>query len=72
MSCSLCKQPDVDELEFEGGNNAELSMIMRVCEEHWQEYEKDEWKFRDKYAEKIDLGCYERLIDHADMLRDDQ
>ena len=72
MNCSLCKQPSVDELAFEGGNNAELSMTMRLCEDHLKEYEKDEWLFRDKHAEKIDDGCYERLIDHADMLREER
>lgn len=71
LTCSLCKQPEVETLEFEGGNNAELSMQMHVCEIHLAEYDKDENKFQDKYAEKIDDGCYERLIGHADMLRDD-
>lgn len=70
MSCLICKQPEVDSLEFEGGNNAELSMFFPVCEAHFKEYEHDEWKFRDKYGDKIDDGCYERLIDRADMMRD--
>lgn len=70
MSCSLCKQPAVDSREFEGGNNAEFSMIMEMCETHFQEYEKDEFAFMDKYTSQIDDGCYERLIDRADALRD--
>lgn len=71
MTCSLCKQPEVDSLEFEGWNNAELSMVMRLCEAHFAEYEKDEYAFQTKYAEKIDEGCYEALIDRADALRDE-
>ena len=71
MKCSLCKEIAVDEREFEGGNNAEFSMTMQLCEVHFNEYEKDEWAFRDKYGEKIDDGCYDELISRADMLRDD-
>lgn len=70
MRCAICKQHAVDSIEFEGGNNAELSMIFNMCQAHFDEYEKDEWAFRDKYAEKIDNDCYERLIDQADSMRD--
>lgn len=68
--CSVCKKHSVDSMEFEGGNNAEFSMIFEMCQEHWDEYEKDEYAFRDKYAELIDNECYERLIDQADALRE--
>jgi len=61
MRCDICKEPAVETLEFEGGNNAELSMTMAVCEACLAEYEKDEYAFQDKYADKINDGCYEEL-----------
>jgi hypothetical protein len=70
MSCAICKQPEVDQIEFEAGNNAEFPVSFPVCENHWNECEKDEWAFRDKYGEKIDEMAYERLIDHADAMRE--
>ncbi len=70
MSCALCKQPEVDRLEFEAGNNAEFPVSVPVCQAHWDECEKDEWAFRDKYGEKIDAMAYERLIDQADSRRE--
>lgn len=68
MTCSLCKQPEVDSVEFEGGNNAEFSMTMRLCESHFTEYEKDELAFRDKHSELIDNECYEELLCSAEIL----
>jgi hypothetical protein len=66
MSCSLCKNPTVETLDFEAGNNAEFASFVRVCEVHLDEYDKDEWAFRDKYAAKIDDLAYESLIDIAE------
>lgn len=68
--CGLCGQPSVAGLEFEGGDDANYTMTLEVCEAHFQEHEADEWAFRDKYAERIDEGCYEELIDAADGLHD--
>lgn len=70
MSCSLCKQPEVDNVEFECGNGAGMTATLRLCESHFKEYEKDEYTFQDKHAELLDKMAYEDLIDHADMLRD--
>jgi hypothetical protein len=71
MSCSFCKEPMVDSFETEAGNNAELSVDVQLCEKHFREYEMDEYALLSKHAAKIDDMAYERLIDHADMMRDD-
>ena len=70
--CSLCKEASVESLEFEGGNNAELSVTMGLCETHLAEYDKDEYAFQDKYADQINTGCYDQLVSNADALRDRQ
>src|SRR6266705_841488 len=66
MKCDLCKEPVVETLEFEGGNNADLSTILGLCEAHLAEYDKDEYAFQQKYADKINKGCYEQLISNAE------
>lgn len=70
MSCRICKQTEVDRLEFEAGNNAEVPVSFPVCEHHWNECEADEWAFRDKYGDDIEQMAAEHWIDLADSLRD--
>lgn len=60
----------VDSFEIEGGDDANFSMTMNVCEVHLAEYNEDELEFASKYCETIDNRCYEELIDTADMLRE--
>lgn len=71
MSCSFCRNPEVDSFETEAGNNAEFPVEVKLCEEHFREYEMDEYALLSKHAAQIDDMAYERLIDQADMMRDD-
>lgn len=71
MAGSFCKQPEIDRLEFEAGNNAEVPVSMPVCQQHWDECEKDEWAFRDKYAGRIEEEAAMHWVDLADHLRDE-
>lgn len=71
MSCFVCKQPEIDRLEFEAGNNAEVQVSMPVCQTHWDECEQDEWAFRDKHADRIEQEAAEHLVDLADHYRDE-
>jgi hypothetical protein len=71
MSCRICKLPTVEHLEFEAGNNAEVPVSFPVCEKHLEEFDKDEWIFRDKYGDKIEDMAGQHWIDLADHLRDE-
>ena len=69
--CCLCRDRSVESFDTDAGNNAEISVTVNLCEEHWQEYEKDEDAFMDRTAEKFDTMAYDQMVDHADMLKDD-
>ena len=71
MSCSFCKHPSVENMEFEAGNNAEVPVSFPVCQPHLDEFDKDEWAFRDKYGDKIEDMAAEHWVDLADSLRDE-
>jgi len=71
MSCAICKQPEVESLDFEAGNNAEVPVSVRVCQSHLDEYDKDEYAFHDKYADRIEELAAEKWVDLADHLRDE-
>ena len=68
MSCALCKQPDVDSLDFETGNNAEYSVSVRLCEGHMKEAEDAGYDFEEKYAEQILEELYESWRGQADAI----
>lgn len=66
MSCTFCKEPSVESFEVEGGNNAELTCEISLCESHFKEYEKDEYTFLTQHAQLIDELCYDALIWEAE------
>ena len=63
--CTLCLDPMVDSFEMEGGDDANFSMTMNVCEFHLAKFNEDENAFASKYGEIIDTECYNSLIDEA-------
>lgn len=67
--CSLCKEPAIESIEFECGNNAENSVAMYLCQNHLDEYDKDEYAFQSKYADKIEGEWMEDMLSYADSLR---
>lgn len=69
MVCELCKQPDIDSLEFEAGNNAEYMVSIPLCEAHLKEEEETGYDFRKKYGEQIEEALYESWRNQADALR---
>ena len=71
MSCGICKQNQVEYLEFEAGNNAEVAVSFPVCENHLEEYDKDCYGFQDKYGDQIEARAAEKWVDLADALRDE-
>lgn len=70
MKCAICKNIAPDSIEIECGNNAENSVALWLCEPHLDEFEKDEWAFRDKYDDKIEGEWLEDMLSYADSLRD--
>ncbi len=56
MTCTFCKEPAVDSLEFETGNGAEYGVTVDLCEAHFKEAEDTGYDFEVKYAEPI-LEC---------------
>lgn len=69
-TCWLCKEPSVDSLEFEAGNNAEYQVAIPLCEAHLKEEEETGYDFREKYGEQIEAALVERWASEADHLRD--
>jgi len=70
MTCSICKEPSVDSLEFETGNNAKHQTTVNLCEAHMKEAEETGYDFEQKYAEQILECLYEDWRDLGDALRD--
>ena len=71
MKCFLCRQPSVDTMVFETGNNAEYKVEPNMCEVHFKEAEDTGYSFEEKYAEQI-LDClYESWRNQADYLKDE-
>lgn len=62
MKCSLCNSDATDSIEVECGNNAEYSLVLDLCEEHWKEQEELGYKFDEKYGGKIELLHNERSL----------
>ncbi len=56
MNCFLCKQPAVDTMVFETGNNAEYKVEPNMCEVHFKEAENTGYDFEEKYAEPKKLS----------------
>jgi hypothetical protein len=69
MTCQLCKESDIDSLEFEAGNNAEYMVSIPLCEAHLKEEEETGYAFREKYGEQIEEALYESWRRQADALR---
>ena len=71
MNCFLCKQPAVDTMVFETGNNAEYKVEPNMCEVHFKEAENTGDDFEEKYAEQILEQLYESWRNQADYLKDE-
>ena len=71
MNCFLCKQPAVDTMVFETGNNAEYKVEPNMCEVHFKEAENTGYDFEEKYAEQILEQLYESWRNQADYLKDE-
>lgn len=69
MTCELCKEPCLDLLVFETGNNAEYTVEVPLCESHIKEYDDTGYDFETKYAEQILECLYERWRGAADHQR---
>ncbi len=70
MRCGLCKNEAPDSVEFECGPGANYSIDFPLCDDHFAEYDLDEYAFQDKYAEQILEGLYENWRGMADARED--
>jgi hypothetical protein len=68
--CALCRNEAPDSIDLECGNNAENSVALWLCDAHYDEFEKDNYAFQDKYADKIEDEWLETQLAQADALKD--
>jgi|SRR5580704_3909917 hypothetical protein len=70
--CDLCTNPAVNEVDFECGPGANYSASIAMCDDHFKEMEgMDDYDFQSKYSDIIETHWGDRMIDQADMLRDE-
>lgn len=61
--CGLCPEESIGPAEFDAGNNAETRVYLELCQEHWDEMERDECAFQKKHYEKLDQLVVERSME---------
>lgn len=59
--CSLCSKEAVDAIGIDAGNNAEVGIIVNLCEEHFKEQEEMGYEFEEKYAERFNEMANTRM-----------
>ncbi len=53
MKCSLCQKEAIDSFITETGNNAEISVVVNLCQSHFDEWDNAELVFEGRYAEEL-------------------
>lgn len=68
MKCSFClKEVDnLGELEFEAGNNAEISVSIKACDKCYEEDSENSSAFQSKHSRIIERYASEKWADAID------
>jgi len=72
MKCQICERivDNLGEIEFEAGNNAEVGVMLKACDQCGEEASEDYSAFQTKHADTIEKYASEKLADAMDYYSD--